>query len=158
MNPAYLLVAVVAGWMVQAFFTYRQSQAFRRAAYSLRDVGTVSVGVGGRRYRGGRAFVAVAFDDTGRARGALVLRGFTTFARPVPLTTVQGMRAGRLAGDDDVDGLRANERDACRQAAQLWRQSRKRSTSTTAATPRGRELTRRSPAGSPSSAPSGGSV
>jgi glucitol operon activator protein len=126
MSPAYLLAAVVAGWAVQAFFTYRQSQAFRRAAVALRDHGAVSVGVGGRRYRGGRAYVALAFDQSGRVQDALLLRGFTTFARPTAFPSARGLRAGRLAGDDDLPGLRANEREACRQAAQLWRQNRKR--------------------------------
>jgi DNA-binding transcriptional regulator of glucitol operon len=126
LNPVYLLVAVVAGWGVQALLTYRQSQAFRRQAHALRELGTVSVGVGGRRYRGGRAYVALAFDDDARVRGALVLRGFTTFSRPVPLDAVVGRRAGRLAGTDDVPGLRDNEREACRQSAQLWKKARAR--------------------------------
>lgn len=146
LNPAYLIAAVVAGWAVQAFFTYRQSQAFRRAASALRELGTVSVGVGGRRYRGGRAFVALAFDQNGRAKDAIVLRGFTTFARPGPLPAVHGLRAGRLAGEDDVPGLRKNERDACRQAAQLWRKGRKRATTSASS----------SPTSSPASAHSGG--
>jgi glucitol operon activator protein len=133
MNPAYLLAAVVAGWAVQAYFTYRQSQAFRRATVALRDHGTVSVGVGGRRYRGGRAFVALAFDPSGRVQDAIVLRGFTTFARPTAFPSAHGLRASRLAGDDDLPGLRSNERDACRQAAQLWRQSRKRAAAGTPA-------------------------
>jgi DNA-binding transcriptional regulator of glucitol operon len=63
MNPILLLVALVAGWMVQMYFTYQQSTAFNRQVRALRGSGTVSVGVGGRRYRGGRAFVALALDD-----------------------------------------------------------------------------------------------
>lgn len=114
-----LLGAVVAGWVVQTLLTYRQSMAFRRQAAALRQRGTVSVGAGGRRYRGGRAFVALAVDESGRVRDAIVLRGWTTFSRARPLPAVVGQRAGKLTGAAEVPGLETNEREACREAATL---------------------------------------
>ena len=39
-----LLLAVVLGWIVQLFFTYRQSMAFNADARAMRRSGTVSVG------------------------------------------------------------------------------------------------------------------
>ena len=41
-----LLGAVVAGWTVQLYFTYRQSMAFNADVRALRSEGTVSVGAG----------------------------------------------------------------------------------------------------------------
>ena len=76
-----ILAAVVAGWFVQMYLTYQQSMAFNAQVRGLRSAGTVSVGASGKRYRGGRAYVAVAVDDRRIVRDALVLSGWTTFAR-----------------------------------------------------------------------------
>jgi len=118
-NPALLLAAVVAGWAVQMLLGYRQSRAFRRETAALQAYGQITVGTGGRRYRGGRAFVALAVDAGGHVRAATVLRGWTTFARSRPLYAVVGTRLNRLAGQTPVNGLDAPAREACRQAAEL---------------------------------------
>ena len=55
-----IIAALVAGWLVQIFFTYRQSMAFNDDVRKLRASGTVSVGVGGNRYKGRRSFVTSA--------------------------------------------------------------------------------------------------
>lgn len=119
MTATLLLAAVVAGWVVQTLFTYRQSMAFRRRANELRGLGTVTIGAGGRRYRGGQAFVALALDDECRVSAALVLRGWTTFARPRPLPAAVGQRAKKLAGPAEISGLVPAERAATREAARL---------------------------------------
>lgn len=124
MTPFLLLAAVVAGWATQAYLTYRQSVAFRLQTTGLRPLGAVTIGTGGRRYRGGRAFVALAVDDEGRVRGALVLRGWTTFARGRPLTAVVGQRTAKLAGTTEILGLDGATREASRQAATLLLQAR----------------------------------
>lgn len=124
MTPLLLLAAVVAGWGVQGYLSLRQSQAFRRQTANLRTLGTVTVGAGGRRYRGGRAFVALAVDPSGRVKAALVLRGWTTFARPRPCTGVVGQRVTKLAGPAEIPGLDRTQREASRQAAELLVQSR----------------------------------
>lgn len=116
-----VLAAVVAGWAVQLVLAYRQSMAFNDAVRALRTYGTVSVGVAGRRYRGGRQFIAIAADEQGTVRNALTLRGFTTFARPRPFPALFDTRVGTLRGERDIPQLSRREREAARQAASLWR-------------------------------------
>ncbi len=116
-----VLVAVVAGWVVQLALAYRQSMAFTADARTLRGSGTVTVGVGGRRYRGGRAYVAMAVDDDGVVRDAISLRGFTTFARTKAAPQLVGLRVNRIAGERDVEGLTRPQREAARQAATFVR-------------------------------------
>jgi len=123
MTPLLLLGAVVAGWMVQLVLTYRQSMAFNADVRAMRPSGTVSVGAAGKRYRGGRAFVAIAVDDQGVVRDAITLSGWTTFARARRLPALVGQRATRLKGGRDVPGLSPQQRDAARQAATLLLQA-----------------------------------
>ncbi len=132
-TPLLLLGAVVAGWVVQTLLSWRQARAFTRDTARLRESGQVSVGSGGRRYRGGRAFVAVAVDERGTVRDALVLRGWTTTARAKPLPQVLGRRVEQLSRDGDLADLTGSAREAARQAAQLMISARR--------TPREREAT-----------------
>jgi DNA-binding transcriptional regulator of glucitol operon len=117
----WLLAAVVAGWAVQLYLTYRQSMAFNAEVHQLRSSGTVSVGVGGRRYRGGRAYVALAVDEAGVVRDSLSLKGFTTFARGQALPPLSGVRLNVVRGDREIAGLSRSQREAARQAAELFR-------------------------------------
>jgi DNA-binding transcriptional regulator of glucitol operon len=120
MEPVLLILgAVVAGWMVQLWLTYKQSMAFNDEVRAMRPYGTVSVGVGGTRYRGGRAFVAIAVDDGGVVRQAITLRGWTTFARARPLPALVGVRARQIKGTTEIPGLARQQREAARQAAEL---------------------------------------
>lgn len=132
--PSYLivLVAVVAGWLVQMYLTYQQSMAFNDAVRRLRPSGTVSVGVAGRRYRGGRAYVALAVDDRGIVADAITLRGWTTFARARTLSPLVGRKVNQVAGDREIPGLKDQQRDAARQAVDLLK--RGRSTASTQST------------------------
>lgn len=116
-----VLAAVVAGWVVQLVLAYRQSAAFNHAVRDLRPHGTVSVGAAGRRYRGGRAFVALAVDDHAIVRDALVLRGFTTFARPRPAPALLGVKVNQVAGDREIPTLARQVREAAREAAEHYR-------------------------------------
>jgi DNA-binding transcriptional regulator of glucitol operon len=128
-TPLLLLGAVVAGWLVQLWLTYRQSMSFNDDVRRLRPSGTVSVGSGGRRYRGGRAFVALA--ERGVVADAIQLKGFTTFARSRRFTEVLGLKASQLRGQRDVPGLSPKQREAVRQAAELFRQRPGSTTPTT---------------------------
>lgn len=119
MSPMILLAAVVAGWMVQLWFAYRQSMAFNQQVTSLRSYGTVSVGVAGRRYRGGRAFVAIAVDDSGIVRNAITLSGWTTFARGRAIPALLDAKVRHVRGDRQFPGLTRQQREAARQAAEL---------------------------------------
>ena len=126
MDPIfYLLGAVVIGWLGQLYTTYRQAMDFNRQVRTMRPFGTVSVGVGGRRYRGGRAYVAIAVDDAGIVRRAVSLSGFTTFARGREVPALEGVRVNVLAGERQVDGLSKPQRLAARQAATLLKQGKK---------------------------------
>lgn len=114
-----IFAAIAACWAVQLFFTWRQAQRFMAAVRRLREAGTVSIGVGGKRYRGGRAYVAIAVDPAGTVVGALRLRGVTVFARPKPAKEIVGCPVRRLLGTGVLPGLRANEREAARCAARM---------------------------------------
>ena len=128
-TPFLLLAAVVAGWLVQLYLTYQQAMAFNAKVATLRKSGRVSVGVDGRRYRGGRAFVAIAVDDQGIVRDALTLSGWTTFARGRPLPALVGPRVNHLKGDRDLPSLTKQQRGAARQAATLLKQEGSRTPS-----------------------------
>jgi glucitol operon activator protein len=126
MDPIlWLLAAVVIGWVGQLYTTYRQTMAFNRQVRTMRPLGTISVGVGGQRYRGGRAFVAIAVDETGVVRRALSLSGFTTFARGREVPGLSGRRVNVLAGERPIEGLSKPQRAAARQAATLLKQGKK---------------------------------
>jgi DNA-binding transcriptional regulator of glucitol operon len=114
----YLLVAVVGGWMLQLYFTYRQSMTFMAQVRKLRQAGTVSIGIGGKRYRGGRAYVAIAVKD-GVVQDALTLSGWTTFARPRHLPDLIDWKVSQVKGDREIPGLSTQQRVAARQAADL---------------------------------------
>jgi glucitol operon activator protein len=117
-----ILAAVVAGWAVQLYLTYQQSMAFNDRVKQLRTSGTVSVGRGGKRYRGGRAYVAIAVDDHGIVRDAISLRGFTTFARPRPAPPLFDLKVNAVRGERDIPQLSRQQREAARQAALLFKQ------------------------------------
>lgn len=119
-----ILLAVVAGWMVQLLLTYRQSMAFNDDVRALRRSGTVSVGSGGRRYRGGRAYVAIAADEHGIVRDAITLQGFSTFARSRSLPRLLGAKVNQLRGEREFPGLSNAQREAARQAATLLREQK----------------------------------
>ena len=120
-TPLILLAAVVAGWMVQLYLSYQQSMAFSRQVRQLRRSGTVSVGVAGNRYRGGRAFVAIAVDDHSVIRDALTLSGWTTFARARPLPALFDVKTPVVRSGRELSGLSKQQRDAARQAVELLR-------------------------------------
>jgi DNA-binding transcriptional regulator of glucitol operon len=124
MSPAFvILAALVAGWLVQIFFTYRQSMAFNDDVRRLRTAGTVSVGVGGNRYKGRRSFVAIAVDERGIVRDAITLSGFTTFARSRALPGLFDVKLSVLRGERDISHVSPSQRMAARQAAELYREA-----------------------------------
>ena len=123
MTAWILFAAVVPGWLLQLWLTSRQSLAHVRETARLRTLGAVATGKGGRRYRGGVAFVSLAADGQ-RVTGAISLRGFTTFARPVDVPAPVGLRLAVVACDRPLAGLKDNERIAAREAAGCLRSAR----------------------------------
>ena len=121
MSSGFIIIAaLVAGWLVQIFFTYRQSMAFNDAVRPLRASGTVSVGVGGNRYKGRRSFVAISVDEAGVVRDAMTLSGLTTFARARPLPGLFDVKVSALRGARDLPHVSPSQRIAARQAAELY--------------------------------------
>ncbi len=115
----YLLGAIAAGMVVQSIFTIKQSNAFSAAVRELRTHGSVAVGGDGKRYRGGKAFVAVAVGPNGQVTKAISLSGWTTFARPTELHQVQGLRLSQLRRDVPIPSVSTTERSALQQAADV---------------------------------------
>lgn len=113
-----IIGAIAAGIALQMYMTYKQTTAFSSAVRSLRQHGTVAVGGGGKRYRGGKAFVAIAADDRGRVTKAVSLTGWTTFARPVDLPNARGLRLSELRRDEPIPAIDPRQRDALQNAAQ----------------------------------------
>jgi glucitol operon activator protein len=103
------------------YLTYQQSMAFNRQVLALRRRGTVSVGVAGKRYRGGRAFVAIAVDDHGIVRDALSLTGLTTMSRGKPLAGLFDVKTRRILSDKPIPGVSRTQHDAAKQAVDLAR-------------------------------------
>lgn len=124
-----LLVAVVAGWMVQFWLTLRQSRAYLRAMTQLRRSGTVATAKSGKRYRGGVTYLSLATDGK-QVTGAVSLKGFTTFARPAPRPALVGLRLGAVVGDLPIPGLTDSERDAAREAVRMLRAANRTAEST----------------------------
>jgi glucitol operon activator protein len=114
----WFFLALALMLAAQLYLTALQSKAFMRTVRELRRKGSVAIGLGGRKFLGRRAYVALAADRDGRVVDAVVLRGITQFARPKPLPQVVGLRVRRLAGPKPIDGCDAIERAAARQAAQ----------------------------------------
>jgi DNA-binding transcriptional regulator of glucitol operon len=126
--PTSLLIvlsAVVAGWLVQLYLTFKQSEAFNKQVVRLRRQGTVTVGVAGRRYRGGRAYVAMAISDRKVVVDAITLSGWTTFARGRTLTALVGTRTSQVKGTQVIPGLTHQQRDAAREAVVLLERERR---------------------------------
>jgi len=79
----------------------------------------MAIGVGGRRYRGGRAFVALTAGEDDLVKDGMVLKGFTIFARSQRLTTYTGFSIDEIAsGDRIVLGEKRKVQEAAKSSAQ----------------------------------------
>ncbi len=114
-----LLLVIAAMWASQLALAYLQAKKFQADLRSLRQYGTVAIGMGGRRYRGGRAFVALAADENGMIVTGLVLRGLTVFAKSKPLNTYNGFSlTDIISGTRVVLGEPKKVQEATQMAAQ----------------------------------------
>ena len=97
----FILIGIM--WAIQLYLAYRQANIFQKDMKSLRQSApNVAVGVGGRRYRGGRAYVALAADNEGIVRNALILSGLSIFARAKAIGDYTGFSI-----EDIITGQRA---------------------------------------------------
>lgn len=113
-NLTRILLVIAVMWALQLVLAYMQAKRFQADLRALRKLGTVAVGMGGRRYRGGRAFVALSADKNLLVVDGLVLRGFTVFAKSKTLNEYKGFSL-----DDIISGNRVgvNDPNKVREAA-----------------------------------------
>lgn len=109
-----LLLVIAAMWVAQLAMAYLQAKRFQADLKALRMQGTCAVGMGGRRYRGGRAFVALTVNENELVVDALVLKGLTVFAKSRKLNSYIGFSL-----DDIISGNRVgvDEKNKVREAA-----------------------------------------
>lgn len=115
-----LFVVIAFMWASQLALAYMQAKNFQKDIKRLRKKGMVATGMGGKRYRGGRAFVALAVNNQGIVQDALVLRGFTVFTKSKPLPQYTEFSLEEIiSGTRVVDGEPKKVVDAAKHAAQL---------------------------------------
>lgn len=115
-NLPLILILIGVMWFAQLILTYKQAMKFNDSLKALRAQGESAVGMGGKRYRGGRAFVAIARQgDT--VVDARVMTGWTVFAGPKPFPALKGLSLTELAGDGDIPQLNRKVRSAAQMAA-----------------------------------------
>ena len=118
-----LLLVIAAMWVSQLFMAFMQARRFQADLKGLRMQGTSAVGMGGKRYRGGRAFVALTADDEGIVKDGLVLKGFTVFANSKKLTNYIGFSLDDIISGNWGSGDEPKKmvREAAEMSAQLFK-------------------------------------
>jgi len=99
---ATLFTALGIAWAIQLFFAWRQAQRFQKQLSTLRKEGVVAIGVGGRRYRGGRAYVALVANESGVISNGLLLSGITVMAKGKPFTDYKGFHIKEIISGNRV--------------------------------------------------------
>jgi DNA-binding transcriptional regulator of glucitol operon len=113
----WILLLVAVMWVFQLYMAVKQSQRFADALKEIRTPGTTTtVGIGGYRYRGGRAFVAIAQKD-GVVTGAKVLTGLTVFASAKPFNEPVGYKLIDLLEGRGLEGVKRKLVEATQMAA-----------------------------------------
>ena len=116
LNIPMIFGIIAVMWVIQLYMTYRQSMRFNDVLMPLRKQGRVAIGLGGKYYKGGRAFVAIA-EKGGVVVDARVMTGATVFAKPQELPALKGLSLTQLADDGDIDGMKDKVRSAAQMAA-----------------------------------------
>jgi glucitol operon activator protein len=118
-NIGKLFILIGIMWLFQLWFAYKQAKIFQDDIRSLRKQGTMAIGVGGRRYRGGRAFVALTAGEDDIVKDGMVLKGFTIFARSQRLTAYTGFSIDEIASGDRIAlGEKRKVQEAAKSSAQ----------------------------------------
>ena len=102
---ATLFTVLGIAWAVQLFFAWRQAQRFQKQLTELRKTsenGIVAIGLGGHRYRGGRAYVALVADENGIIKDGLLLTGMTVIAKGKPFADYKGFHIKEIISGDRV--------------------------------------------------------
>lgn len=114
----YIFLVIAAMWVLQLYYAAKQSMRFSKSLREVRALGRTAVGIGGFRYRGGRAFVALSEKD-GIVVGAKVLVGLTVFASPADCPQLVGKPLTALANGEQMETLRKKEQEAAKMAAEV---------------------------------------
>ena len=114
----YIFLVIAVMWGVQLYFAVQQSQRFSKSLKQLRTLGESAVGIGGFRYRGGRAFVALSHKE-GVVTGAKVLTGLTVFASPVDYPELVGKTLVELTKEERIPTLRKKVQAAAKMATEV---------------------------------------
>lgn len=118
-NIGKLFILIGIMWLFQLWFAYKQAKIFQDDIRGLRKQGTMAIGVGGRRYRGGRAFVALTAGEDNIVKDGMVLKGFTIFARSQRLTAYTGFSIDEIASGDRIAlGEKRKVQEAAKSSAQ----------------------------------------
>ena len=113
----WILFLIAVMWVFQLYLAVKQSQRFSNDLREIRTPGTTTtVGMGGYRYRGGRAFVAMAQKD-GEVTGARILSGLTVFANSKPFEDIVGHKLSDLAEGKGLENQRFKVVEATKHAA-----------------------------------------
>jgi DNA-binding transcriptional regulator of glucitol operon len=109
-------------WAVQLYLAWRQAHRFQKQLASLRksiEGGIVAIGVGGKRYRGGRSYVALVANQDGVVSDGLLLTGITVMAKGKPFADYKGFHIKEIISGDRVAANRKQKvTDAARMAAE----------------------------------------
>ena len=114
----YIFLVIAAMWVLQLYYAAKQSMRFSKSLREVRALGRTAVGIGGFRYRGGRAFVALS-EKNGIVVGAKVLVGLTVFASPADCPQLVGKPLTTLANGEQMETLRKKEQEAAKMAAEV---------------------------------------
>lgn len=113
----WILLLIAVMWVFQLYMAVKQSQRFADALKEIRTPGTTTtVGMGGFRYKGGRAFVALAQKD-GIVTGAKILTGLTVFANAQPFNELVGHKLTDLAEGKGLENSKKKVVEATKMAA-----------------------------------------
>ena len=116
LGKLFAIIAIM--WGIQLFFAWRQAKRFQDQLSVLRKEGAVAIGVGGKRYRGGRAFVALSANEKGIIQSGLLLTGITTMAKGKPFTDYKGFHIDQIISGDRVADRKEKVVAAARMAAE----------------------------------------
>jgi DNA-binding transcriptional regulator of glucitol operon len=114
-----LFTVLGIAWAVQLYLAWRQAHRFQKQLATLRKSvagGIVAIGVGGKRYRGGRSFVALVADPNGIVADGLLLTGMTVMAKGKPFTDYKGFHIKEIISGDRVA---ANRKEKVTAAARM---------------------------------------
>jgi len=116
---ATLFTVLGLAWAIQLFFAWRQAQQFQKQMAVLRKEGIVAIGLGGKRYRGGRAYVALVANEGGVVQDGLLLSGMTVIAKGKPFADYKGFHIDEISsGNRTAANRKPKVTDAAKMAAE----------------------------------------